>query len=252
MNIGLSNLAFDSIDDYVLKYLSNNNINYIELVYTKHRSWDEPIDDLNLIKELFIKYNLSVYSIQSIFYGTNINSFTQINEIKIHLIKIFKICKILGIKKIIFGSPVFRKSFEWEKNNIINIFDFIEHSLNNSDIKFLIEPNSKIYGTEYFYSPHEIFDFIKSNGYKNISSMIDTHNLILEGYDPICVYLNNKENIDHIHISEKELTNIKDIEFHNKFSKILNENNYNNLIIYEILRNNNIIQNLEIFRNIYN
>jgi sugar phosphate isomerase/epimerase len=251
MNIGISNLAFDNNDINILNYLSSNNINNVELVYTKHKLWEEPINNLDSIKNLFNTYNLNIYSIQSIFYGTEINSFNQVDDIKSHLNKLFNICKILGIKKTVFGSPVFRKSFNRYKTNIINIFDFIENELKNTDIKFLIEPNSKIYQTEYFYNPYEIFDFIKSHNYKNISSMIDTHNLILEGYDPISIFENNSQYIDHIHVSEVGLKEINDIDFHYKFSNTLKDNNYNKMIIYEILKNDNIIENIENFKNIY-
>lgn len=251
MNIGLSNLAFDNSDIELLKYLPKIGINNIEIVYTKHNSWDSNIDNTLDVFKYFSNLNLNINSIQSIFYNTNINSFSQINEIKNHLKRLFNICNKLKIKRIVFGSPSFRKSYIENKNYIIEVFDFIENELQNSNIKFLIEPNSRIYNTEYFYNPYEIFDFIKKNNYKNISSMIDTHNLLLENYDPIKILKENIDMIEHIHVSEHGLSSLTNIDFHYEFSESLKNTNYNGLIIFEIIKNNNILENIIEFSRIY-
>ena len=136
MNIGLSNLAFDNSDIELLQYLPKININTIEIVYTKHNSWDNTIDNVSNINDFFNSLNRNTYSIQSIFYNTNINSFSQINEIKNHLKKLFLICNKLNIKRIVFGSPNFRKSYIDNEKYIIEIFDYIENEL--KDIKELL------------------------------------------------------------------------------------------------------------------
>jgi sugar phosphate isomerase/epimerase len=251
MNIGLSNFAFDNTDLILLESLSKSNINNIELVFTKHKSWDYEYNDLLEIKNFFKNLNLNISSIQSIFYNTNINSFSQTIEIKEHLKKLFIICSELNINSIIFGSPIFRKEYNKNQKYIKEIFDFIEFELSNTKIKFLIEPNSKIYNTEYFYNPHEIFNFININKYKNVSTMIDTHNLLLEGYNPISILENNFKMIDHIHISEYNLSELKNIEFHIKFSEKLKELNYNGFVIFEIFKNENINKNIKEFYEIY-
>lgn len=252
MNIGLSNFAFDKVDIDLLKELPNLGINNIELVYTKYNKWTDDYSDVKNIKDFFSNLNLNVNSIQSIFYDSNINSFSQEIEIKKHLNKLFNICKKIGIKKIVFGSPNFRKSFYENEKFIMNIFDFIENELKNTSIKFLIEPNSKIYNTEYFNNPYEIISFINCNEYENISTMIDTHNLLLDGFNPFRLLDYHHNMIDHIHISEYTLSALKDINFHLKFSNKLKELKYDGLIIFEIFKNENILENIKQFSNIYN
>ena len=115
----------------------------------------------------------------------------------------------------------------------------------------MIEPNSKIYGGEYFFTVSEITDFITSNGFKNIKTMIDTHNLILEDDDPIDVLKTHINYIGHIHISEIKLEPIKNIEFHTKFSSQLKEMKYDKIITYEVMKCEQIMDSVKEFYEIY-
>jgi hypothetical protein len=63
--------------------------------------------------------------------------------------------------------------------------------------------------------------------------------------------LNNFKMIDHIHISEYNLSELKNIEFHIKFSEKLKELNYNGFVIFEIFKNENINKNIKEFYEIY-
>ncbi len=251
MNIGLSNFAFEKYDD-LLNILPKYNINNIELVYTKYYDWDKCTSENNMIiKKYFGELNLNIYSIQSIFYNTNITSFNQIDDVKKHFQKLLFICKDLDIKKIIFGSPSFRLNGVNVKKNMLHVLNFIEEELRDTGIKFIIEPNSRIYKTEFFYDPYEIFEIIIENDYKNISTMIDTHNYISENYDPISIFEDYSHMIDHIHISEYTLSSLKNREFHERFSEILKNKKYNGMIVFEIMKNFNIKNNIIEFSEIY-
>ena len=83
----------------------------------------------------------------------------------------------------VFGSPNMRKGII--DDSLSKIFKRIDESLNNTNITLVIEPNSKVYNGDYFHNIKEIVDFIENNKFINIKTMIDTHNLELEGYDPI-------------------------------------------------------------------
>jgi sugar phosphate isomerase/epimerase len=82
--------------------------------------------------------------------------------------------------------------------------------------------------------------------------MIDTHNLLLENFDPIKIINENFEMIDHIHISEYKLTALKNKKFHIEFSNNLKNLNYSGMIIFEIFKNPNILNDINKFINIYN
>ena len=79
--------------------------------------------------------------------------------------------------------------------------------------------------------------------------MVDTHNLLGAGFDPIKEFERNIEVIEHVHISENDLAPIHNIEFHKQFANALNSNCYSKGITYEVKKADNI--NLELFASIY-
>ena len=241
MKLAISNLAWNkNNEEIVFKELNKLGIKYIEGVLSKIDSW-ENLNEKKLIdyKNNLLKNNLSILSIQSIFFNADINNIDDFNFI-FHIKNIINFSKILGIKKIVFGSPVLRK----KTNNLVNIFKLIDSLLKETDIYFLIEPNSKVYKGEYFFNLNEIIDFIEKNNLKNIKTMIDTHNLLLENKNPLNEYINYKDFIFHIHISENNLNPIKNTKFHKNFSSVLKQYKYNNIITLEMKENINIIKSI--------
>lgn len=253
MNLALSNFAWDEQNQHeVLEFLSKNNVNKIECIFTKFISWDNIDDKIlkNYTSEL-LKYKITPYSVQSIFYETNFSDFSDEIGIINHFKKIISICEKLKIKIIVFGSPKLRKIFYGWYNSYVNIFKEVDNLLKMTDIHLVIEPNSRFYGGDFFFSVYEIVDFIKKNNFTNVTTMIDTHNLILDGDDPIESLSENIEFISHIHISETKLQTINNFEFHEKFSKKIKDLNYNKVITYEVLKCENIISSINDFISIY-
>jgi sugar phosphate isomerase/epimerase len=82
--------------------------------------------------------------------------------------------------------------------------------------------------------------------------MIDTHNLKLEGYDPIIELGKYYDYINHIHISEIKLTPIINSETHINFSNELKNLGYDKIITYEVLKCDNIESEIKKFVEIYN
>jgi sugar phosphate isomerase/epimerase len=97
----------------------------------------------------------------------------------------------------------------------------------------------------------EIVDFIESNNFKNIKTMIDTHNIILEGEDPITVLDRNYNHIYHIHVSEENLKPLMDIDFHLKFSDKLKSLDYKGIVTYELLPCDDFENEIKLFKKIY-
>ena len=124
--------------------------------------------------------------------------------------------------------------------------------LDGLDINVMIEPNAKLYGGEYFHTVDEIVGFIETNGFKNIKTMIDLHNSILENKNPIDEYNLYKDYIGHIHVSEPNLSLIEETDLHIQFSKLLKNSNYNKIITYEVKKCDGILNNIKLFSKIYN
>ena len=253
MNLALSNFAWDNQDsETIFKSLKENGINNIESVLTKIKDWSElETKDIVDYKKYLDNNGITPYSIQSLFYNVKCNDITDVDIIKSHFDKLIYYSKLLGVKVLVFGSPGLRKKTEGWKDSLIEIFTYVDSILVDTDIKVLIEPNTSSYGGEFFHTVSEIVKFIDSNNLKNVRTMIDTHNSILENVDPNVELVKYFNYIEHIHVSEPKLVVIKDNEFHNTFSNTIKNSNYEKTITYEVMKSEELIPSIEIFSKIY-
>lgn len=253
MKLSLSNFAWDIQEsNTTFGELEKIGFNSIEGVLTKISPWDElSVDKLSNYKDSLNSHGLSLLSLQSLFYDVKCDSILDEENFINHFKKLIEYSLHLSVNTLVFGSPSLRKKTMGWESQLPLIFGNIDKLLDNTGIQLVIEPNAKLYGGEYFFTVSEIVDFITSNGFKNIKTMIDTHNLILEGDDPIDVLKTHISNIGHIHISEIKLGPIKNIEFHTKFSSQLKEMKYDKIITYEVIRCEKIMDSVKEFYEIY-
>jgi sugar phosphate isomerase/epimerase len=249
MNISVSNLAWDlDENEKTFKILNDLGINQIEGVITKITEWENLTDEIIVnYKKYLDKKNIKIKSIQSIFFNTGINDFENEYIILNHFRTLINISKILGVNVLVFGSPNLRKkNTDWELK-LKTLFSKIDYILEGSNIQLSIEPNSSLYGGEYFFTVGEIVKFIHENNFNNIKTMIDTHNIILENQDPIEIFISHYDYINHIHISEKKLNPFTPSDFHLNFSKIIKNKKYNKTITYEVLKHDKFYESTKNF-----
>jgi sugar phosphate isomerase/epimerase len=163
---------------------------------------------------------------------------------------VFDICKEFNIEKIVLGAPLLRKNNNIEE--LISLFTYLDLKLNHTNQVLLLEPNSKYYNGDYFFTVAEIVSFIQKNNFNNIKTMIDTHNIILENQSPSNIFTEYYSYIDHIHISEINLESFKPSNYHYELSNKLKEFNYKGLVIYECKKSNSLIEDIKTFSKIYN
>jgi sugar phosphate isomerase/epimerase len=253
MNLALSNFAWDFQDSEItFKTLKENNINQIETVFTKIKDWSElTTDSIIEYKKYIESFGITSYSAQSLFYNVKCNDINDVDVIISHFQKLIDYSKILGIKILVFGSPGLRKKNGNWKDSLTHIFKSVDEMLVDTGIKVLIEPNTSSYGGEFFHTVSEIVNFIDSNGLKNIRTMIDTHNSLLEKEDPNIELITYFDYINHIHVSEPKLRTIEETEFHLDFSDIIKKLGYDKTITYEVMKCDNILENIPLFSKIY-
>jgi sugar phosphate isomerase/epimerase len=245
MNLCLSQLSWrEDEQKNLFKLLPELGINKIECVFSKI---DKDYDESKILKfkEEVDENNLEVYSAQSIFYGSDCKNLDDPNFIE-HLKKVLNLSKIVSLKNLVFGSPTIRKTTRDDKS-LMESFKIIDDLFNEYGINLVIEPNTRLYGGELFYTSYEIIDFLKDSQFSRIRTMIDTHNSLLENIDISNEFYENKNYIEHIHISEYGLTSIDNFYKFSDFKKSLIENNYNKTITLEIKECDELYSNIEKF-----
>ena len=252
MKLGISELAWQGIDDIdkILNSLNANNIDCIELVVPKHTQW-VPVNIVKLqtIQNMFNKYNMKVLSTQSVLFNSDVKIIADVTFIT-HMERLIDTCITMGIKKIVLGSPKHRINFYF--NQLGNAFHILDKKIADNDVSILIEPNSQQYGGEYFFTLNEIVKFLDQHDFKNIKTMIDTHNSILENQNPNDEFIKYQQYIDHVHISEIGLQSFKESDTHHQLAETLRTQNYDGLVVYECNQSATLFDDIKLFANIYN
>lgn len=253
MNLAISNFAWENNEhEFVFNELKKNQITKIETVLTKIKDWSVLNSDhiLNYKKELD-GYGVEAYSMQSLFFNLPCQNLCDKDIIVPHTTRLIKYSNILGIKVLVMGSPSLRMICEEWKYKLVNVLKIIDDMLDSTDIKLVIEPNSSIYNGKYFHTLGEIVLFLDINDFRNIKTMIDTHNSILENSDPIIELNHFFDYIEHIHVSEVKLTPLVGIPFHEKFSNEIKKCGYDKTITFELGMFDNFSNSINTFSKIY-
>lgn len=246
MQLAISNLAWnqDSSDE-VYGVLSKENL-LVETVFSKIDTWDN-LDEGRILsyRGRLESYGLATRSAQSLFFGVDCKfGDTAFFE---HFDRLIRYSKLLGITTLVYGSPNLRKNIEIADA----VFQKLDSMLDGTGITVVIEPNARKYGGEYFFSVPEIVEFIEKNELRNICTMIDTHNLWLEGEDPSQTFAKFAPYIKHVHISEDKLLPIIEQEKHLTFGRLLLTFGYSIIVTYELLVWPNLQSNVLTFVKMY-
>jgi sugar phosphate isomerase/epimerase len=250
MRLSISNLSWDKSElNVVLSTLKKHNIGFIETVLTKINNWDElNLQAVKEFKKTCLEFDIRTSSLQSLFYNTKIESFADFKSVSKHLENIISYAVELDAKFLVLGSPSLRKF-----DSILGLsksLKLIDSILKKTNIILCLEPNCKIYGGSYFFSLDEICEFIKQNKFKNIKTMIDTHNLLEEGFDLCEEYASYIDNIYHVHISEKGLGEIKSTKKYDAFLDEL-KNDFDGFVVYEFNNCKNFEKSIVKFKEMF-
>jgi sugar phosphate isomerase/epimerase len=248
LNLAVSNLAWlPSEEDKALETLNECGISLIEVAFSRLNSWENINQkDVLSFKAKLNNYGLSCKSSQSLFYGLNI-SLLDCNATLDHFNKLLSLSELIGVELLVFGSPKMRIGTLEEASKVMEKLDRL---LMGKNIKVALEPNSKVYGGNYWFKLEEISNYL-GDRFENIVSMIDTHNSKLESSEINSEFINGQSIVNHIHISEIDLKPLSDLNRHKSFSEILRKENYDKIITYEVLSGDGVIESIKTFSKIY-
>ena len=193
----------------------------------------------------------------------DLNIFKKQDSEKIlnHLKKVIKIAKFFDATNLIFGSPKNRNFIQKGKEQNLKIaeefFCNVSNVMNSFNCVLSIEPNPKIYGSDFIINTIECIDFIKDMNRKNLKVHIDIGSSKINNENLENTFNKNADLINSIHISEPNLEIIHDKEYHLICSKLIKKYLPNTVLSIEIAEKNimnlqELEKNIILIKEIYN
>ncbi|MGL6100394.1 MAG: sugar phosphate isomerase/epimerase family protein [Fusobacteriaceae bacterium] len=245
MKLGISNIAWDSEDNFkIYELMRNKKIYGLEIAPTKffpENPYSTIQNKLDILKNSIQLEELEIMSMQSILFGKSdlvlfgdkVKRKELLDYLKLGVI----FAKNLGIKNIVFGNPKNRISnSENDWNSGIDFFKELGNFASANNVTIGIEANPDIYGGNFITTTEEAIDFVLECNSEGIGLNLDLGTMIqnnekLEILDKIDI-----EKISHVHISEPYLNLISEdnCKLHKELFQYLKNKNYKNYISIEM------------------
>ena len=240
MNFSISNLSWNCQDEEIYPILQNNNVKNIEISLTKQFGDWGSIKEKNLIKykNSLKERGFNISSVQSIFYQKDYNLFKKTPVFIEHFKKVLDYCELLDCKYVVFGSPKIRNPYDLSCEDAEKIFieAFNQISDYSKEVIIGIETNPKVYGCKYITDYKKCKQILRKINKQNIKFHLDTACVYLEGDDPVSIFSTEKNNLNHIHLSCKNLQTIYNDRIVNDIVKIAASNSLNSCLSVEMLK----------------
>lgn len=186
-------------------------------------------------------YHLPIISLQSILFGESAELFRSDQEYEIifkQVQRAIECANLLACRNVVFGSPKNRNLFKADdKEKGVRFFRALgEFALEHNTI-LAIEANPKIYGTNYINTTEEAFELAKIVNCQGLQVNVDL-GTIIENNESLSTLVQNKDYINHVHISEPYLEKIMNRDIHKKLASTLQRIDYDKYISIEMKQQN--------------
>lgn len=243
MKLSISNIAWAAeYDTEMYAFLSEKGFDGIEIAPTRIFP-DNPYDKLEEAKlwaeNIKKEYNLSISSMQSIWYGRKENIFSSKKEQKSLLEytkKAILFAESLQCNNLVFGCPRNRdtdKPFSKTLSESKVFFYEIGEFANTHNTVFAIEANPIIYNTHFINFTKEAFSLVQEVACEGLKVNLDLGTIIYNEED-ISILVDYPNLVNHVHISEPNLKKIECRKIHNKLMDLLKMQNYQGFISIEM------------------
>ncbi len=256
MKLSISNIAWDKEYDLeIYRYMQEREITGLEIAPT--RLFEKPYSNINEVAELSSnlkkEHNLAICSMQSIWYGRSesIYNAQERKTIYDYSLSAIEFAAAANIGNIVFGCPKNRNIPEDKhSNDIITdkelafriaeefLFRLAEYSYENGTV-FAVEPNPDIYGTNFINTTQEAFSLAKKINSKGLKVNVDIGTMINQGESPK-ILLENKELVNHIHLSVPYLEYVEYHPIHEEIKTVLSDMKYKKYLSIEMKNFKNI------------
>jgi len=246
MKLIVSNLCWNiNENNLIINLLNIFNINNIEISPYKIFNNNYSLGNINKTQNFWKKKKVNFYSMQSILFNIkNAYLFGNKSEQKVFFTEIKKkiiLCKKIGIKVIVFGSPHSKKIFSNKNLENLNLIAFksfkkIAQICEKYKIYFCVEANPKIYNCEYLNYTKDVIILIKKINSNFFKLNLDLGTIIENKENFSSIIHNYIKLIGHVQIS---VPHLKDIMSYKsivcKFIRQLKKKNYKRCVSIERL-----------------
>lgn len=250
MKITISNIAWQhDQDEEMYSFLNKTGITGIEIAPTRIFP-ENPYRDINRVKSfsaaLKKQYNLDVVSLQSICFGRAEAVFGTAEEslaLQGYLKQAIDFSSALQCNNLVFGSPKNRVIQPGQEQRAVDFFSELGRYAATQNTVFAIEPNPEIYGTNFITTTAEAFSFVKQVDLLAFKINFDLGTVLYNNED-VKLLNGNIQYINHVHISEPYLEEIKERDLHRELAAILKDNNYTGYVSVE-MKSGSTIQRIQ-------
>lgn len=247
MKLAVSNIAWtDNEEPLVAEKLQELGVKHVEIAPTK--IWSDPTrvlaDEAIKYVEWWAKYGINVSAFQSMLFARpDLEIFKgdiKLQETVDYMSKFLELAGIMGARKLVFGSPKNRQrgdmSVEEARNIAVGFFDKLGTVAADNGVVLCLEPNAKQYNCDFITNAAEGSEFVREVNNSCFRLHLDTACMALTGDDIGLSIRENKDILEHFHISSPMLGLVEDTKEvnHMDAASTLKLINYDKIISIEM------------------
>lgn len=261
MILSISNIAWTAEnDEKVYGFMKDHGFSGLEIAPTRIFP-EAPYEDLAASERwkegLQASYGFTVPSMQSIWYGRKEKLFGTVEEREALLSytkKAVDFAQTIGCGNLVFGCPVSRAIPEGkDAGSAIGFFRELGEYAYAHQTVIGIEPNPKIYNTNFINTTEEAFDLIKAVDSQGFLLNLDMGTMIENG-ESADILKGRTDLINHVHVSEPGLKPIRKRKIHEQIAGLLKAEGYQKAVSIEMGRQEDIdllFRTMEYVRNVF-
>lgn len=247
MRLSISNIGwFEDLDEVMYQYIAEHGFAGIEIAPTRIFP-ENPYESLEQAnkwaKQLFQQYQLSVSSMQSIWYGRTENIFESEESRDVLLEytkKAIHFASNIGCNNLVFGCPKNRNRIDGRSEESCDSFFYeIAEYAKKLGTVFAMEPNPTIYNTNFINETSQALDLVKRIQHPNFKVNLDL-GTIIQNEEKVELLKDNIAYINHVHISEPYLEQIQPRQLHFRLKELLESEGYEGFVSIEMKNLNSI------------
>lgn len=247
MKLSISNIAWTAeYDNEMYAFLKEEGLRGLEIAPTRifpKLPYSRLADAKKFAEELRTEYNLTVSSMQSIWYGRQEKIFGTPEE-RSALISYTKqamnFAEALGCRNLVFGCPknrITEQKSDWA--TAIAFFKELGSYALGKNAVLSMEANPVLYGTNFINTTQQAFELVRDVDCAGFRVNVDL-GTILYNKENLAPIQQNMNLVNHIHISEPGLAAIQDRPIHRELAQILKDKDYQNFVSIEMKNTGNL------------